>query len=449
MFYMPPNNVTFGIRHFLRDNWLCNGRIQKLLAHEQLDAESLARLQTRMLSRALGKAAQQLPAYAALRVPTNLNEIVPFMRQTVPIVTKQDLVAARQSFYPNGGAVRPWTISGKTSGTTGSPLDVFRSLSSVVWERAFVHRHWQWSGFRQGMRHATLRGDNVVDLNVKSPPYWLENKIDSQLLLSTRHLNHETARHFAVALAEYSPVLLQAYPSAVFVLAQALAQTNRKLNIPWVFTASEMLFPYQRELIEARVGRVMDFYGMAERVAFASECEHGNLHVNTDYSFVEILDEKNQPTDGDGYVVGTTFHNDVMPLIRYKLSDRTRWKPGTCQCGRPFPMIEPIQGKFEDVLFGSTGSAVSPSIITFAFKGVANIESSQVAQTGPGIWVVRVVPGPGYVNEDGERVLKNIHTLIDSGLSLSLVLRKEIERTNAGKYRWIVNEWQTKPIPPQ
>lgn len=429
--------------HFLRDNWLCNGRTQKLLTHEQLDVEGLVQLQTRMLRRALGKAAQQLPAYSALRVPTDLNEIVPFVRETVPVVTKQDLIAARQSYYPNGGAVRPWTILGKTSGTTGSPFDVFRSLSSVVWENAFVHRHWQWSGFRQGMRRATLRGDNVVGLDVRSPPFWFKNIIDNQLLLSTRHLNHDTAGDFADALEQFSPVLLQAYPSAAFVLAQALERADRKLNVPWVFTASEMLYPYQRELIQARVGRVMDFYGMAERVAFASECEHGSLHVNTDYSFVEILDENNQPTDGEGYVVGTTFHNDSMPLVRYKLSDRTQWRKGVCQCGRCYPMIEPVHGKFEDILYGSTGYAVSPSIITFAFKGVANIVASQVAQTGPQAWEVRVVPGPGYADEDGARIIQNIHSSVDRGLTVTLVLRETIQRTNAGKYRWVVNEWKT------
>lgn len=437
--------ISFGLKHLFRENWLCKVRTRELLAHEHLDKASLAKLETNMLRRSLINAVHQLPAYSELRVPGALSEVVPFLREIVPVITKNDLIASRQNFYPYQGSARPGSILGKTSGTTGSPLEVFRSLNSVIWENAFVHRHWQWSGFRQGMRRATLRGDNVVGLSIKSPPFWVENKIDNQLLLSTRHLSQGTACHFSDALVQYAPALLQAYPSAVFVLAQALEQVDRKLDIPWVFTASEMLYPYQRELIEARVGRIMDFYGMAERVAFASECEHGSLHVNTDYSFVEILDENNQPTDGEGYVVGTTFHNDLMPLIRYKLSDRTRWKPGICHCGRPYPMIEPIQGKFEDVLFGSTGSAVSPSIITFAFKGVANIESSQVAQTGPGIWEVRVVPGSGYTKEDGERVLRNIHTSVDSGLNLSLVFRERIERTTAGKYRWVVNEWQKKP----
>ena len=81
----------------------------------------------------------------------------------------------------------------------------------------------------------------------------------------------------------------------------------------------------------------MDMYGMAERVAFATECEYGQMHVNPDYSFVEIVDAAGRPTADVGYVVGTTFHNHAMPLVRCRLSDRTRWKRGQCACGRAFP----------------------------------------------------------------------------------------------------------------
>ena len=186
------------------------------------------------------------------------------------------------------------------------------------------------------------------------------------------------------ALQNFRPKLLEAYPSTAFVLGSYLERENAHLTIPFVYTGSEILHAYQRELIESRIGKVMDFYGMAERVAFASECEAGNLHVNSDYSFVEIVNESGDETTGPGYVVGTTFHNLVMPLIRYRLSDRTAWKPGSCSCGRPYPMIEGIAGKFEDVIFGAEDEPVSPSLVTFAFKGVSNIESSQVARKRAG-----------------------------------------------------------------
>jgi phenylacetate-CoA ligase len=193
--------------------------------------------------------------------------------------------------------------------------------------------------------------------------------------------------------------------------------------------------------------QVMDHYGMAERVAFITQCEDRNYHVNSDYSFVQIVDDRGNPTRDLGYLVGTTFYNEAMPLIRYKLSDRTRWKEGSCGCGRTYPMVHAIEGKSEDVILGSDGYPISPSIITFAFKGLTNIEKSQVAQIADGHWEIRVVPLPGYGDFERASLKKNIEEMIDPGLRVTIVERSHIPRTAAGKYRWIINEWKSSGSP--
>jgi phenylacetate-CoA ligase len=244
--------------------------------------------------------------------------------------------------------------------------------------------------------------------------------------------------------------MLQAYPSTAFTLAGLLERRQRRLRIPLIFTASEPLYQHQRALITERLGvSIMDMYGMAERVAFATECEHGELHVNTDYSHVEIVDDEGRPTSGEGFVVGTTFHNHAMPLVRFRLSDRTRWKPGQCACGRLFPMIEPVAGKFEDSITGGNGEPVSASVLTFAFKGLANIRRSQVAQTGPASWEVRVVPMAGFGPADQQHLVDNIHHLVDPLVAVKVVLKDDLPDTAAGKFRWVVNEYHPPRTPPE
>ena len=333
----------------------------------------------------------------------------------------------------------------KTSGTTGSPLEIFRNYDSVLYENAFLRRHWSWSGFKRGMRRATLRGDIVVPIDQRTPPYWYYNRFDNQLLISSRHLRQETLPLILEKIEEFSPYLLEAYPSTAFEVAKFLEAENRHVTIPYVFAGSEMLYAHQRALIEKRFRcKVMDFYGMAERVAFASECEHGNLHLNTDYSYVEILDKDNEPTNGYGYVTGTTFHNLAMPLVRYQLSDITKWKRGSCPCGRTFPMIEPIQGKFEDTLFGGKGDAISPSVLTFAFKGIKNIHKSQVAQVSESEWEIRVVPENGFGETEVTLLKNNIKTMVDPHIHTSIKTVSNIDRTGSGKYRWVINEWHNR-----
>jgi len=435
------NELRYGARFFLRENMLSRAMLRQLRANESKSVAQLQQMSLGYLHATLQTAIARLPFYAGLPRDFGVAEAAQVLRERFPVIDKLTLLSERRRLYPHSGVRRPWEALGKTSGTTGTPLTIYRSPRSVLMETAFLQRHWTWGGYRAGMTRATLRGDLVVPLSQQEPPYWFWNRYDHQLLLSSRHLTEHCADAMIAALERHAPVMLQAYPSTAYTLADLLQRRGKRLRIPCVFTASEPLYPHQHELILERLGqRVMDMYGMAERVAFATECEHGALHLNTDYSYVEILDEAGNPTDDFGSVVGTTFHNHAMPLVRYKLSDRTRWKPGQCACGRPFPMVERITGKYEDRITGSNGVAVSPSVLTFAFKGVHNILKSQVAQVGPARWEIRVVPDQRFGPDDRRQLIDNVHSMVDAEVAVEIVLKDELPNTAAGKFRWVVNE---------
>ncbi len=408
-----------------------------------LSAAQLEALARRRLAATLRRAIALYPFYAG--VPKNFSddEAGAVLKDYFPVIDKQSLLDNPETLYPNRGKRRPWMSVGRTSGTTGTPLEAFRSPVSIFAENAFIRRHWRQAGFLPGDSRITLRGDVVRGLAAETPPFWFFNRAENQLVVSTRHLRDDFLPAIAEKIAAFRPKALQAYPSAAYTLAQYLERSGATIEIPLAFTASEPLYAHQRALIEQRFQtRIFDMYGMAERVAFATSCAAGALHLNTDYSHVEILDENGRDTDGIGSVVGTTFHNHAMPLVRYRLSDQTRWLPGVCACGSPFPTIEPVSGKLEDVLTGGQGQAISASILTFAFKGLHLIKQSQVAQTGPKHWEIRVVPLPGFGEAERSKLIANIHDLVDRDVEVAVTLRDELPRTAAGKFRWVVNEWR-------
>jgi phenylacetate-CoA ligase len=434
--------TRFGSRSLLRDNWLCQRVVRDLRGHESMTDAEIGALGAASLHGTLASAISKLPYYGKIPKRFPVSRSVDVLQEYFPVVTKETLLENRDRLYPNRGIPRPWNSLGKTSGTTGTPLCVFRSPKSVLMENAFLRRHWEWGGYEYGSRRATLRGEIIVPLDRTAPPFWFWNRYNNQLLISSRHLRDVYADAIIDELERFSPRMLQAYPSTAFTLAQLMADRNRRLSIPVVFTASEPLYRHQRELIADRFrARVMDMYGMAERVAFAAECQYGSLHINPDYSHVEIVDANGQPTSDEGYIVGTTYHNHSMPLVRYRLSDWTRWRPGRCACARPFPMIEPVTGKLEDRIFGSNGACVSPSVLTFAFKGVQNIRKSQVAQIAPGRWEIRLVPAAAFRADDQHKLIDNLHQLVDPGVCVQVALKDEIPCTESGKFRWVVNEW--------
>ncbi|MFL6649862.1 MAG: phenylacetate--CoA ligase family protein [Sulfurifustaceae bacterium] len=438
--------LHYAARALLRDNAVCDRLVNRLRNNERLPRTQMAEMQNAMLLRTLRAAARNIGRYR--RYAPAIAKLEPasaadFLRDEIPIITKEDLLADRDAFYPGGGKLRPWTIVGRTSGTTGSPLEVIRSPRSILWANAFKKRHWTWSGFREGMPRAMLRGDLVVPPDCTRLPVWFYNRYNRQLIVSSRHLKPPFLPYIVDALRKFSPFLLEAYPSTAYELALYLQQHGETLAIPYVYTGSEALYPHQRALIEQSFATtVMDHYGMAERVAYATECEFGNLHVNPDYSYVEIVDENGAPTSDYGSLVGTTFHNLRMPLLRYKLSDMAKWKAEECRCGRRYPMIHPVTGKYEDMIWGADGAPVSPSVITFAFKELKHVRRSQVAQVGPGRWQIRLVPEERFSDADREGLLARLKHYVDANLDVSVVVVQDIPRTAAGKYKWVVNEWR-------
>ncbi|UGQ47649.1 phenylacetate--CoA ligase family protein [Massilia endophytica] len=426
----------------MRRNALAMSRVRGLREREGASPSALQSMQDELLCETILAAQADIPCYRALPALLDGEDPRAWLHQHAPVIAKADLVSRRQDFYPNGGRRRPWWPLGKTSGTSGSPLEVFRSIDSVIWEEAFHLQFWEWAGWRPGRAQAVLRGDQIKPIEDQKPPYWMWDRFGRQLFLSTRHMNKATAGAMLDAIEQSGARQLRGYPSSLFDLARHAERLGHRLRLDAVIAGSEPLYPGQREQIERSFGcRVSDFYGMAERIAFAAQCEHGFYHLNPEYSYVEILDEDNAPTTDFGNIVGTTLRNLAMPLLRYRISDRARWLPGDCPCGRHYPRIELSSGKVEDQLFDAEGTPVSASIITFALKGLDSIEKSQVAQTGPGEWVVRIVPGEGYDVHSPERMRQNFQTYVSQKIALRIQLVEDIPLQASGKFKWVSQEW--------
>lgn len=437
--------LTYLTRHLTRRAILAKKRAARIIAKERDDPQTIRRWQAARLIHSLQQAAQVIPAHVGIRSVPDGEAVFDFVRDSLPVVAKADLLSGRDQLYPNGGRRRAWWLAGHTSGTTGSPLEIFRSLDSVIWEEAFHLQTWHWHGISPGAPQAVLRGDLVTLSSENADRLTLWDPWGRQLFMATNMLSSGNVRDFVSAIEDRGCVALRAYPSAAFELARLVEEAGLTLRFRVVIAGSEPLYAVQREIIERVFGcSAVDFYGMAERVAYAAQCERGHLHLNSHYSFVEILGDNGQPTDEFGDVVGTTYWNEAMPLLRYRLSDRARWVPGCCPCGRTYPRIELSSGKAEDQLFDGTGKPVSASIITFAFKSAANIERTQVAQVGQRTWEVRIVPGPGYADGIGDQVISSLRQFVSADVDYRLRLVERIPSMASGKFKWVSQEWKAR-----
>jgi phenylacetate-coenzyme A ligase PaaK-like adenylate-forming protein len=174
-------------------------------------------------------------------------------------------------------------------------------------------------------------------------------------------------------LGSFQPRVLVAYASMAHLLAEEQLAGRLRISPSFTFGSSEVFTEQARRRVEEAWGKKpYEVYAATEPAGVASECEqHRGMHLYEDLIITEVVDENNRPVPPGIYgekVLATVLFSRTMPLIRYEMSDSVRPASSPyCPCGRPFALIDGIQGRAEDVLrFPSTsGGQVSVQPIVF------------------------------------------------------------------------------------
>jgi phenylacetate-CoA ligase len=336
---------------------------------------------------------------------------------------------------------------GHTSGTTGSPLQIYYSEDMITMNYAVMDRQYRWAGARLqrgGDRGAVVRGNVIVPLSQKRPPFWRHNNNLNQLLMSSFHLTPDNLVSYFEVLREFKPTVMDGYPSSLYVLAKVLLRRGERMPVKAVVTSSETLYDFQREAIEeAFQCRVFDYYAAAERVVFSVECDrHEGHHVCEEYGITEICDDDGHPLPAgqEGIMVGTSLHNIGMPMLRYRTTDRTAFKTHVCSCGRPLRLLEDVTTKAEDLLRLKDGRLIPPSVLTHPFKPLDSIEASQLVQTDLDRLVVRLIPRPEYSQRDTDHLVRELKARLGADMRVEIEQVEQLERTSRGKFKWVISK---------
>jgi phenylacetate-CoA ligase len=408
-------------------------------ASQWLRPDEMARMQADRLTAMIRHAAVNVPYYRDLFRELDLDvSRMSFPRDLalLPSLTKADVRSAGMSLVAQN-AHKP-LVSVSTSGTTGSPVWFHQDLTSITRENAFIWRHLTWAGLRQGERRAWIRGEPVVPPERVTPPYWRLNRADNMLMLSSLHLSDRNAPGYLDALAKFDPVVIQAYPSSISFLANWMDNRGARYegkSLRSVVTSSEMFDLDQREQVARVFGcKVMDWYGLVERVAAIGQCEHGRYHVTTDYSYVEF-----EPTEEEDLFepVGTSFNNFSMPLLRYRCGDLVRLAPPDerCPCGRHMPLITEIIGRTDDFIKLPDGRRMAACLAGNMFRGVTGILEGQIEQDAIDTLTIRVVPSSHYSPASAAQLLANAHKRLGGAVACEVVVVDEIKRPARGKFK--------------
>ncbi len=365
----------------------------------------------------------------------------------MPLLTKED-IKKNYGQLISVKMKKMFLRHGHTSGTTGSPLDLTYDIHTCVTHHVADWRQKKWAGLEYGSPFASIQGRVVVPTKQKPPPFWRKNFINNQLFMSSFHLKEDTIPYYFKKIKKDDIKVIEGYPSTIFILAMYLNKRDLTFPLKAVLTSSETLYVSQREAIEkAFCCKVYDFYGMAERAIFATECEcHQGHHLNMDYGITEFVNNNNElVSDGDlGRIVATGLHNFAMPLIRYQTNDSCSSGYNICSCGRGFPLMGDVTTKDESIVTLPDGRLISPSILTHPFKPMDNIIESQIIQEEKDQFIIKIVKREQYSKTDEEKLLAAFHDRLGKGLKFDFQYVESIPRTSNGKLKWVISK--IKPV---
>ena len=305
-----------------------------------------------------------------------------------PILTKRHIADDPQAFLSR----RPTStdFATLTSGTTGTPLAVWRPRTTFreLFRSSDVAK--AWFGVRPDARRASFTGKQVVPLD--SERVWRLNVPGHQLVLSQYHLGPGTVSAYGRALRRWRPAILDGYTSNLVTLAELLQGSGFTVRIPLVVTTCEVLTDAGRQLLrEVFGGAVCDKYGTSENAVLATECPAGSRHIFQNVGIVEAVDRAGRavPDGQPGRLLLTSLTNDLMPLVRYEVGDvGAIVRSPACACGRYSPILDKILGREDDTIVLEDGRQIG----IFAFqllRGMDDVLAMQVEQSSPTMFIVR------------------------------------------------------------
>jgi putative adenylate-forming enzyme len=262
-----------------------------------------------------------------------------------------------------------------TSGSSGQPgVFLYDRVEGASVGNSYT-RCTYWGGITSESRAAVVASTAPAHMTSRAP-ITVNGQPVARLQLST----NEPLETLVECLNEWQPNALFLYPSIAGVLADEQRQGRLRVTPRIIFCGSETMPSETRQKIEeVWQTRLFDIYGTTEGGVLAAECSfHQGLHMFEDFSIVEVVDQDNRPVppgeQGDKVLITVLFRH-TQPLIRYELADLVRASSiERCACGRPFALLEAIEGRAIEVLHLPSPSGRDEKIYPYLFTTIFNTQ---------------------------------------------------------------------------
>ena len=362
--------------------------------------------------------------------PTDINEgNAEDILRSFPFLDKRTVIDNHKDFI-NIKFSKSKLIFSSSSGSTGAIKLCYSRSEYVDIEKAFFDYEWGKIGYEPKCRIVRI----AADINKQTDKKPCE-KIGNRLLISPFHLNSICMEKIYNKIIAFNPDFFHSYPSCLQEIAKFIIQNDKPvIRCKGLFLASEAFTPYQYELFrKAFSTSIIASYGLSERSVLAftelDEKKQDKIYykLNNIYGYTEnLIDEFGNPE-----IIGTSYWNTVMPLIRYRTQDFGEIENG---------VIKRLDGRAQEYLITKSNHKISGLIIDI--ENILDwrfVESCQVIQNEIGKLVIRIVPKPDFNDGVKNIILEQLENKWNHLFDFSIEIVNKISRANSGKFRMYIN----------
>jgi phenylacetate-CoA ligase len=312
---------------------------------------------------------------------------------------------------------------------------------------ALLYRGWGYGGYQLSDKMVLIAGSSL-DIGTKSLITTKTHEIARNIRkLSALDMGEEEMKNYVRTITSFKPKFIRGYASSIYFFAKWIEENDIRVHCPSsVFTTAEKLYPHMRKKIsDIFCCDVFDEYGLNDGGISSFECsEHTGLHIDTERSILEVIDGKYmQVYSGQGEIIATSLHNYAFPLIRYDTGDVGSLIEDTCSCGRGYRLLKEIIGRENEFLITPSGQYVHGAAFFFdvlnEFSNINDISEYQLVQETVNDICLHLVCKEPFDQKELEKVAELVKKR-SGGWNMRFNFVDAIERTDAGKYKFIINK---------
>lgn len=363
--------------------------------------------------------------------------------EKLPVLNKEIIKENWDDFKPvNLNNMKYYTQS--TGGSTGTPFQYRLSKHDRFLSGAMLYRGWGYGGYELGDKMVFMAGSSL-DVGANSLIIKKAHEITRNIRkLSSFDMSNEDMHNYASTIRTFNPKSIRGYASSINLFASFVKDNNIDLpDMSAIYTTAEKLLPHMRDNIgNAFDCDVYDAYGLSDGGVGAYECsEHNGLHIDTERSIMEIVDENGkQITNGVGNILATSLHNYAMPFIRYDTGDMGHIIEDKCGCGRESKLLIEVLGRQQDMLKTPEGTCVHGAFFnSYMFGKINGVSEFQVIQKSLEKIIIKLVVDESF----DQKQLDSISSIVKNKSkrwNVEFKIVNQIKRTKAGKYKYIISE---------